>query len=102
MNIGMPIGIPWYESEGDYLAVVAMLPAAEGQDPISYDAFRAKMVNAEQEKKREGFIPIRVPIDAVTLKGWVEANNLRVCRASIAEFVMIAAALILKTHESRN
>ena len=102
MNAGTHIGIPWYESERDYLAVVAMLPAAEGQDAISYDAFRTKMMNAEQEKKREGFVPVRVPIDAVTLKGWVEANNLRVCRASIGEFVMIGVALILKGREQRN
>ena len=73
-----------------------MLPAAEGQDPISYDAFRAKMEQQEQQLKRRGLIPIRVPIDAVTLKGWCDANNLAVCRKSVMEYISIALALRLK------
>ena len=102
MNAGTPFAIPWYESQADYLAIVAMLPATEGQDAISYDAFRANVERQEQEVKRRGLIPLRVPIDAVTLKGWVQANDLTVCRASIGEFIQIAAALILQRRGRTN
>ena len=79
-----------------------MLPASEGQDAISYDAFRAKMEHEEQQLKRRGLIPIRVLIDAATLKGWVEANSLTVCRASIGEFIQICGTLILERRGTTN
>lgn len=96
------MGLPWYESPEEYSQVVAMLPASEGQDPISYDAFRAKIEDHEKDFKSRKFITIRVPIDAVTLKGWCDANNLPVCRASIAEYVQIIAVLILNRRTRNN
>lgn len=97
-----PIAIPWYKCERDYLAVVAMLPASERQNPPAYDAFMAKIVKAEQEKQREGFVTVRVPIDAVTVKGWCDANNIGVCRNSLTEYAMICATIIMRRDSISN
>jgi hypothetical protein len=80
------VALPWYESESDYLAVVAMLPADEGKDPITHAAFMAKIKAGEKNAQRAGIITVRVPINAITLKAWCDKNNLMVCRDAIAKY----------------
>jgi hypothetical protein len=91
-----PIALPWYESELDFNAVAAMLPASEREDAFSYHTFRANVERHEKELKGKGLIAHRVPIDAITLKGWCDANDLPVCRKSIAEYCTIALGLMLR------
>lgn len=90
------MAVPWYDDEKSYLAVVAMLPASEAQDAISHDAFISKIKGLEQKAQSQGFVTHRIPIDAATLKGWCDANNLLVCRKSIAEYITICLGLILR------
>ena len=93
---GQPFALPWYENKASYDAVLAMLPAPERQDPFTYDIFMANIKNREKEIQRKGGVTSRIPIDAVTLKGWCDANNLAVCRKSVMEYISIALALRLK------
>lgn len=92
---GAPFAVPWYENEQLYLTVRDMLPASERQDPFTYDRFISNIKDMEKNIQRQGGIPYRIPINAVTLKGWCDANNLQVCRKSITEYVCICLKLRL-------
>src|SRR5690348_1823218 len=83
---GTPVAIGWYETEDSYLAMLAMLPASERQNPFAYNVFRAQTIAGVEELKRRGLIPYRVPIDAAAVKAWCDANNKSVCRASLSTF----------------
>lgn len=97
IEAGYPVAIPWYEDEKSYLEVLNMLPASERQDPFSYDTFITNIKRHEQEIKRTGGITYRIPINTSTLKGWCDANNLQVCRKSIAEYITIALGLLIRS-----
>ncbi len=97
MDQGQRVAIPWYEDEESYVAIRDMLPASERQDPFTYDVFMANIKSQEQEIKRSGGIAYRIPINATTLKGWCDANNLSICRKSIVEYITIALALLLRS-----
>jgi hypothetical protein len=92
MNVDMPIVLPWYDSEADYAAVLAMLPASERQDPFTYDVFIGKMKRQHEAFKRQVLISICVPVKAVAVKAWCDANNRPFCRKSITEFISTIAA----------
>jgi len=102
LTLGDPVAVPWYSDKASYDAVFAMLPASETQDPFTYDVFIARIEKMEEQIERTGAATYRIPIKAVTLKGWCDANNLQVCRASIAEFITIALALKLKRGGPKN
>lgn len=96
METGASVAIPWYENEKSYAAVRDLHPAAERQNPISYDAFRAKMEHLEQKLKRDGTIPLRIPIEAIPLKRWCDANNLAICRKSVTTYIGLCLARRLR------
>lgn len=95
------MAVPWYENESDYLAVVAMLPASERQDPLTYRAFRAKIEAFEKDLQNKGMVTRRIPIKAVTVKTWCDAHNKQVCRQSLTDYITADLAFRLRD-ETRN
>lgn len=87
MKTGIPMAVPWYPDESNYLAVLGMLPASERENPLAYDVFRSKLELLEKECQRGGSITRRVPIDAIALKAWCDANGHNVCRKTIGAFI---------------
>ena len=92
MSIHTPVALPWYNTEGDYLDVLNMLPAAERQDPFTYDVFMANIKTQHEAFKRRGLISICVPVDAAAVKRWCDDNNMPFCRQSITAFICAIAA----------
>src|SRR5437870_5311754 len=84
---GTPAAIPWYETEESYTSVVAMLPASEAWEALSYDAFIEKVKGLEKQMKGQGLITYRVPIDGIAVKAWCETNNRPVCRETITAYI---------------
>jgi hypothetical protein len=89
-------------TESDFDAVVAMLPASERQDPISYHAFTAKIEAYEKQLQRDGAITARIPINTVAIKAWCDANNRKVCRESIGLFITAELAFRLRDGAKNN
>jgi|ERR1035437_186006 hypothetical protein len=92
MSINTPVVLPWYESEAEYTAVLAMLPASERQDSFTYDVFIGKIKRQHEAFKRKGLISICVPINAVAVKAWCDANKRPICRESLSIFASAIAA----------
>lgn len=82
----LPQPVEWYETEQDYLNVVAMLPISERQD-IPFEAFRAKIENEEVYLQNKGVITRRIPVSPTTIKAWCDANGYPVCKVSIIHFL---------------
>lgn len=78
--------VEWYETEQDYLNVVAMFPISERQD-IPFEAFRAKIENEEMNLQIKGVITRRIPVNPATIKAWCDANGYPVCKVSIIIFL---------------
>jgi hypothetical protein len=83
----LTIAVPWYDDASEYADVVAMLPAAEGNDALSYYAFLAKIEGFEKQFQEKGLVTRRVPIQAVAVKAWCDARHKIVCRESINQFI---------------
>lgn len=79
--------IPWYTPE-QYEIMRTML-AAESEQPVSYDAYLSGLEHMEKELKRSGSIPVRIPIDPVEVKRWVESQNKRFDRHAFRAFAMV-------------
>lgn len=79
-----------------------MLPAAERQDPVGYHAFQAKIEACEKQMQRDGAITARIPVKAVTIKAWCDANHRKVCRESIANFIVAELTIRLRDGPRNN
>jgi len=86
--------VEWYETEEDYLNVIAMLPASEQQDAKSFDALRAETEDLEKRYREKGFTPRHIPIIPDTIKAWCKANGYSVCKVSIVHFAAESLAII--------
>jgi len=82
-----PVAIPSYESEADFKAVLAMLPANEAESPISYAEMVNKVAVHEKAVQMAGHIPMRVKVEPIPLKRWCDANSIPVCRKSITAYI---------------
>ena len=85
---GNPIAVPWYETEESYLAVLSMLPAVERENATTYEAFIRQTKAIEDNIRRSGNIPYRIPVDATAIKAWCDANDSPMCGESIRAFAM--------------
>jgi hypothetical protein len=90
--------VEWYETEQDYLSVLAMLPIAEQQNPVSYEAFRAEIKNLEARYKQRGFIARHIMVTPLTIKLWCKENGYPVCKSSIIHFVAESLAVLLESN----
>ena len=88
--------VEWYESEEDYLSVLAMLPISEQQNAIAYEAFRAEIKNLEKRYNEQGFIARRVVVAPLAIQSWCKGNGYPVCKVSIIRFVAESLAVLLE------
>ncbi len=102
MEKGTSVALPWYETPESYQTVLAMLPDEEKEGPLSYEDFLSKIRGHELRLKNDGQIPCRIPIDPIGLKDFCDVNKLRVCRASIQEYCMIAVGLMVRSRQRNN
>jgi hypothetical protein len=97
-----PICVPWYENKTSYEAVLRLVPTSENDGALSYDHWCAFIENKEKMFKRQGLIPYRIPVEAVALKEYCDANNKPVCGASIVEYATIILKLRLESQQRAN
>ncbi len=90
--------VEWYESEQDYLSVLAMLPLPEQQNAIPYEAFRANIKNLEKRYNDQGFIARRIVVTPLAITSWCKGNGYPVCKVSIIQFVAESLAVLLEAN----
>ena len=86
------MAVPWY-SANDYERVLILLPAAERADAISYDEWVERTTLVEQEIRNIGYVPVRVPVQAVELEGWCKYHSVGLNRTAIAAFTEMRLGL---------
>ena len=78
--------ISWYESEDDYAAILAMLPAGESHMVMSYADYMAIIQGQEANLSHMGFLPRRIVIKPAAFKEWCELEGRPVDRKSISTY----------------
>jgi len=88
----MEVSLPWYASEEDFKAILAMVPASESATAFSYERWVERIKGIEAQFIRDGNTPIRVTIDPQAVKMWCDENGVLVCRASISQYATLQHA----------
>jgi hypothetical protein len=83
-----PVSIPWYETAEDFDTILRMVPPGESAGSISYQEWVRKIENIEQERRDNGFVPVRIPINPAAIKEWCDTAGGQVSRATIAKYAM--------------
>lgn len=78
--------ISWYECEGDYSAILAMLPIDESQMAIGYADYISLIQGQEVNLAHMGFLPRRIVIKPTAFKEWCELEGMPVDRKSISTY----------------
>jgi hypothetical protein len=86
------MAVPWY-SANDYTRILVLLPAGERADAILYDEWVERTTLVEQEIRNIGYVPVRVPVQAVELESWCKYHNVGLNRTAIAAFTEMRLGL---------
>jgi hypothetical protein len=98
----LPLPVEWYETEQDYLDVIAMLPISE-RKAIPFEAFRAGIENKEASLRNRGAVTRRIPVSPAAIRSWCNANGYPVCKVSIVCYLAETIAILsLKEDEHVN
>jgi hypothetical protein len=85
---GTRTAVPTYASREDWETVLNLLPAAERENPVTYDDWVKRRDKMEDEAKRRGAIPEAVEIRPDALKIWCEKQGIDISRESIRAYAM--------------
>ncbi len=91
----LPTSLPWYESEDDFQAVLAVLPVEEAKDPLSFDEMVIRLKEIEKKAVQNGQAVHRIIIKPAAIKKWCEDNHRRVCRAAINDYAGLKLGMLL-------
>jgi hypothetical protein len=86
------MAVPWY-SANDYERILILLPAGERADAISYDEWVARTTLLEEEIRNIGYMPVRVPVQAIELESWCKYHSVGLNRTAIAAFTEMRLGL---------
>lgn len=86
---------PWYESEDDFNAIVAMLPFEESTTAVSFSEWRERMKAFEDEMHSRGQISLRQIVKPAAIKAWVEERGLDFCWDVVTRYAYVKAAEML-------
>jgi hypothetical protein len=85
----MPVAVPWYESEEDFITILEMLPVNESGGAMSHAEFIASIKRHEAKLAQGGFLPRRVTIKPAAIKAWCQACGKSVQRSTLNEYAML-------------
>lgn len=80
--------VPWYESAKDFEEILRMIPGAESQDALDYQAWTKTIEEAEAALRRRGQEPVRITIKPAVIASWAQRQSLPVCRRTIARYAL--------------
>jgi hypothetical protein len=80
--------VPWYESAEDFEKILRMIPEAESQDALDYQAWTKTIDEAEASLRRRGQEPVRITIKPAAIDSWARKQSLPVCRRTIARYAL--------------
>ena len=83
MPDGMPISIPWYPSDDIYKEIAAL---AGSKHPMPYAEWISQIESFEEGFRNSGDMPVRIEIDAESLKAWCKAKGVPLERKSISQY----------------
>jgi hypothetical protein len=86
MNINK-ITLPWYSSEDDYKAVLALVPSQESTNAPPYKDFVSFVETMERRFPSAEQRPHRIELKPDALKTWCESKGESVCAASIQKYM---------------
>lgn len=80
--------VPWYESAEDFEQILRMIPDAESQDALDYQAWTKTIEEAEASVRRRGQEPVRITIKPSAIASWAQRKALPVSRRTIARYAL--------------
>jgi len=86
------MAVPWY-SANDYARILVLLPAGERADAISYDEWVERTTLVEQEIRNIGYVPVRVPVQAVELESSCKYHSVGLNKTALAAFTEMRLGL---------